>query len=63
MAQQKVRGRKTSDKPGDFVSSAGHADVEQERNRVEQRERHHRQQRAAGEPLQLLAQQRRVGAL
>jgi hypothetical protein len=34
----------------------------EEGNGVEQREGQHREQRSAGEPLELLAQQRRVGA-
>jgi hypothetical protein len=37
--------------------------VEQKRNGIKERERNHGQQRAAGEPLQLLAQQGRVGAV
>ena len=54
--------QKDDGKPCEIGEQAGYAQVEEEGNSVKQRERNNREQRSSGEPLQLLAQQRRVGA-
>ncbi len=54
--------QKDEREPGQLGEQAGHGHVKEEGNGVEQREGQHRQQSAAGEPLQLLTEQWRAGA-
>ncbi len=54
--------QKNERQAGQIGEQAGRIEVKEERDGVKQRERQHREQSAAGEPLQLLAEQGRVGA-
>jgi hypothetical protein len=60
MAQLKVSGKKTMERP-EIGVQAGNRNVAEKGNRVKQGEWNYRQQRAAIEPLQLLALQGGVG--
>ena len=62
MAQLKVSGQKDQRQAGQVGEQAGRVQIEEEGDRVKQRERQNGEQCSTCNPLQLLAKQGRVGA-